>query len=70
MSLAEFTLFHLLRNAAEQRPDAVAVVADGERCTHGDLLRRTALFAHALRKAGLRRGIGSGCIWRSLWTRS
>ena len=56
MSLAEFTLFHLLRNAAEQRPDAVAVVADGERCTHGDLLRRTALFAHALRKAGLRRG--------------
>jgi len=38
----------------------VAVVADGERCTHGDLLRRTALFAHALRKAASGEGYRVG----------
>lgn len=56
MAHAEWTLFHLLENAAARGPEQVAVV-DGERgVTYGELRRLSARLAQALGAQGLRRG--------------
>ncbi|MDP2269666.1 MAG: AMP-binding protein [Archangium sp.] len=55
--LPEWTLFHLLQNAAERAPDQVAVVDDDKtRHTYGQLQQASARLAHALRAHGLKRG--------------
>jgi amino acid adenylation domain-containing protein len=45
-----------VREHAERRPDATAVVAPGERLTYGDLERRSTRLARLLREAGCRAG--------------
>ena len=55
--LPEWTLFHLLQNAAERAPDKVAVVDDDKTShTYGELQQASARLAHALRAHGLKRG--------------
>lgn len=55
--LPEWTLFHLLQNAAERAPDEVAVVDDDKTShTYGELQQASARLAHALRAHGLKRG--------------
>ncbi len=52
----EFTLYHLLANSAERRPEQIGIV-DGERQeSYAELACRSARLAGALQENGLRRG--------------
>ncbi len=62
MAHAEWTLFHLLENAAARDPSKVAVVDGARSFTWGEFRQQSARLAQALLEAGLRRGDRVG-IW-------
>ncbi|MFI9174635.1 amino acid adenylation domain-containing protein [Streptomyces lincolnensis] len=60
-------LHELIAQAADRHPSRVAVTADGESLTYGELLARAHGFADRLRAEGVRRGDVVGVsAWRSL----
>jgi acyl-CoA ligase (AMP-forming) (exosortase A-associated) len=58
----EWTLFHLLENAVERAPQAMAVIDGALQVTYADFRRQSARLAFALTKHGLKRGDRVG-IW-------
>jgi acyl-CoA ligase (AMP-forming) (exosortase A-associated) len=58
----EWTLFHLLENAAEREPTKLAVVDGARRFTYADLQQQSSRLARGLLDAGLKRGDRVG-IW-------
>ena len=56
------TLFDLLCEQTERRPNALAVVSRGAEFTYGDLLARARRIAGALRKRGVARGDRVGAV--------
>jgi len=63
------TLPDLLREKADERPDAIAIIAGGASVSYGDLLARAGRVASGLRRRGLARGdrvgllAGNGVEW-------
>ncbi len=56
MAVRDFTWFDVLRRHAGERPDAVALVFEGERLTHRVLFGRAERLAAGLAAAGIGRG--------------
>ncbi|MDQ6636155.1 MAG: AMP-binding protein [Gemmatimonadota bacterium] len=52
----ELTLVDVVRQRAEERPDAVALRFEGARTTYGSLVEQAEAFAHALEARGVKRG--------------
>jgi amino acid adenylation domain-containing protein len=60
-------LHQLVAEQAERRPDALAVVADPDRITYGELDRRANRLAHELQALGVERGALVGiCLERGI----
>ena len=62
MAHAEWTLFHLLENAAARAPEKIAVVDGAKSWTYAQLRQQSARLAQGLLDAGLKRGDRVG-IW-------
>jgi acyl-CoA ligase (AMP-forming) (exosortase A-associated) len=52
----DFLIWHLLRDGVRRMPDKEALVHGDQRLTYGEVARRTAGLATALRAAGMKRG--------------
>src|SRR5262249_28118855 len=51
-----FLLQHLLRDSARSRPEATALLFEGQTFTYAEVERLSNVLAHALRERGVRRG--------------